>query len=129
MRNETGKKQVILTTLHLNLPLLISAPSLFTLRSRAGMCPHFSSCLLASLSASPLFILPFSVVMFPSIHFDFVLLLTSPLYILPVSAIWLPTVLAFQCCCLHPHCSSYPPVLITVLPKHGTCHVATASDT
>lgn len=85
------------------------------------MCLHFSSFLLLSLPASTLVILNFIVGIFPSIHFDFVLLLEYlPFPFLSVlicgSPLFLP--LACQCCLPHINSASYPPVLITVLSKH-----------
>jgi hypothetical protein len=85
------------------------------------MCPHLSSCLLLSLSASPLAILHFNVGMFPSIHFDFVLLLEYLLFLfLSVLICGSPLFLPLDCqsCLLHSHSCSYPPVLITILSKY-----------
>jgi len=85
------------------------------------MKTNFSSCLLLSLPASPLVILNLIVGMFPSIHFDFVLLLEYlPFPFLSVlicgSPLFLP--LACQCCLPPTNFASYPPVLITLLSKH-----------
>jgi len=85
------------------------------------MCRHFSSCLLLSFPASLLVILNFIVGMFPSIHFDFVLLLEYLLFpFLSVLICGFPLFLplACQCCLPHTNSASYPPVLITVLSKH-----------
>ena len=85
------------------------------------VCPHFSSCLLLSLPASPLVILHFHVGMFPSIRFDFVLLLEYLLF--PLQSVLLrgcplflplPANVAFRI--LYP--ASYRLVLITLLSKH-----------